>query len=445
MRGNPTVGRRRFVQAGLAFGAPLVLPPHVLGGRGLVGPNDQVRLAFIGCGRQTILKNIPLFLRTPGVRVAAMCDVDSWRLEQAVAMARKQYATGRAKGELGQVETTVDYQQVLAREDIDAVCLGTPDHWHLPMAIEAMRAGKDVALEKPIVRSIASGRKLVEVAEQTGRVFRVDTEFRSGIDAHRAAMLVRNGLLGAVKRVEVGVPVVDKACPFPIATTPPPELDYQRWLGPAAPAPYSVERVHHRRSLERSGWFSLSEYSDGVVTNWGSHLNDGALWALGKERTLPINVRGSGVWLPAESFYDVLAEFDVTFEYADGVEHRYSTGQPEFKIIGEEGWVSAGFRSFEASKESLKSIDLQQLPVQLPFMSEKQDFINAVRERGTTAIPADIGHNTNTLCLMAKIAVREGGTLEWDAAAERFVGDDRANRWLDRPVTPPKADERASR
>jgi len=295
-------------------------------------------------------------VRTPGVQALAVCDVDRWRLERAALRIEEQYTSGKAKGRYVPVDPYVDYRDLLARDDIDAVMISTPDHWHATMAIDAMKAGKHVALEKPIQRTIAEGRRMAEAARKYQRVFRVDSEFRSGRPAVWATSIVRNGYLGRLKRVLVAVPGTDVGCPPQPEMPVPPELDYERWQGPAPRAPYTEKRVHPRHDLRgRPGWMRHLYYCDGMITNWSTHLNDGAMWAAGKERTGPVEIEGTGVYPEPESFWNVLLKFEVHYRFADGLDWTLKTDAPYFIIEGEEGWIRAGFREMDAQPKSLLS------------------------------------------------------------------------------------------
>ena len=193
--------RRNFIRqsgvaaVGLAI-APLVLPSRVLGKDDAVAPGNRITVGVIGVGRQTVYANIPGFLREADAQIVAVCDVDSWRLERAKQQVEKHYASQTASGRFKGCATFGDWRELIARKDIDAVMIGTPDHWHMIQAIAALKAGKDVACEKPLTRFITEGRRLVEVVTENKRVFRTDSEFRSNAAMHRAVQLVRNGRLG---------------------------------------------------------------------------------------------------------------------------------------------------------------------------------------------------------------------------------------------------------
>ena len=433
------VSRRKFLtKAGhscaAAIVAPIIISSTALAKPGMPGANDRIGMGFIGCGRQMIGKNIPLFMRVAGVQPIAICDVDSWRIEQALAEMKRQVDLGKAKSSLGDVVAYADYQDLLARDDVDAVCVSTPDHWHLKMAMDALSAGKDLALEKPISRTIRDSQRLIEATKKHQRVFRVDSEFRSGYPAHRATTLARNGYLGKIVRVDVGVPLIDFPLELQAESEVPPELDYQRWLGDAPVQPYTEKRVHPRYSFERPGWFSITDYADGAITNWGAHLNGGAMWAADKERTGPIEVTGAGRFLPKDGLYDVLAEFDVNYRFADGLEWHYHTDVPYIRITGEDGWVWADFSKIDAAPKSLLSLQFKNNDRRFTFKGEKEDFIDCVRSRSETLEPAEVGHRINSLSLLGLISIHLGRPLKWDPLEQTFPIDEEANGFLDKPL-----------
>ena len=440
MPNRRSINRRRFLQttAAAALTAPTVIPSSVLGADGATPPSERVTMGFIGCGRQTNAHNIPLFVRTPGVVPLAVCDVDSWRLDNAVGRIQEQYDSGRAKGTFAPVKKYVDYQDVLARDDIDAVMIATPDHWHESIAVAAMNAGKDVALEKPITRTIAEGQRLIAAARKYQRVFRVDSEFRSGKPSHWATSVVRNGYIGKVKRVVVCVPETDIPCPPQPDMAVPKELDYERWQGPAPRAPYTEKRVHTPKSYARPGWMRHLYYCDGMITNWGTHLNDGAMWATDTERTGPVEIEGTGTYPEPDSFWNVLLKFDIKYKFADGLEWTYRTEKPYFIIEGDEGWVRAGFRERDAKPKSLLTLELKPDDQKFRFKSEKQDFIDCVRTREETLEPAEVGHRVTSLGHLGHIAIQLGQKLYFDPVKEVFKNNDAANAMIDNPIHHPR-------
>jgi len=439
--------RRCFLKrSGLAAGAvaagvPSIVPSHVLGAN---PPSETVTMGMIGTGRQCFYKNIPLFQRQPDCRIVAVCDPDSWRMNEAK---KKVDDYNRSKhGATKGCGTYADYQDLLARKDVDAVMISTPDHWHGKMGVDAMRAGKDLALEKPVIRTIREGQQLRDASKKHGRIFRVDSEFRVGAPARRAYSIVQSGALGKIHRVVAGVPQSD----VPLAPQPampiPEELDYKRWQGAeetqAPPIPYTLHGVHPRHDLRgRPGWMRKLNYCDGMVTNWGTHLLNGALWCMGLDRRWPAEISGTGVYPAAGSFWNVLLEFDVTYKYAGGVTLIYRTEKPYMRFEGDKGWIDAGFGHFKASDDALLKVKYELVDNPPPRRtSEKRDFLDSVKTRKPTWEPAEVGHCVTSTCLLGHLAVNLGSTLKWDGQHERFLDNDRANAMLDRPIVTPASE-----
>ncbi|MCH7728999.1 MAG: Gfo/Idh/MocA family oxidoreductase, partial [Planctomycetes bacterium] len=230
--------RRRFLKtsssiAATTLAAPTIIAASALGGKKRA-PSDRITIGMIGIGRQARAYNLPWFLKSPETQVVALCDVDSWRLENAAETVR-----AHAGSVLKAVAIYRDFRDLLAEDSIDAVMISTPDHWHVPMAIAAVRQGKDVCCEKPITKSISEGRRLVEEVAKHQRVFRVDSEARYKPTFCQAAEVVRNKRIGKLLSIEVGVPIDNALCGMPDTVPVPRELDYNMWLGPAPLAPYT--------------------------------------------------------------------------------------------------------------------------------------------------------------------------------------------------------------
>ena len=274
-----------------AFAAgPLILPGRVLGANGTVSPSNRITIGVIGTGRQSAYANIPGFLREADVQIVAVCDVDSWRLAKARKQVEDFYAKQKESGSFKGCATFRDWRELIARQDIDAVMIATPDHWHVLMALAALKAGKDVACEKPLTRNIAEGRLLADTVKKLGRVFRTDSEFRCNRACHQAVTLVRNGKIGKLQRIVTATPKDNTIGPQPEMPVPP-ELDYEMWLGPAPQKPYTEKRVHPRNENKgRPGWLMIRDYADGMLANWGAHLNDIAMWANDTEHTGPVEI-----------------------------------------------------------------------------------------------------------------------------------------------------------
>lgn len=437
--------RRRFLRQGAAAATAAtaagwvwsgqIVPAAVVGrSKDRPAPSNRITLGFIGTGRQATYANLPGFLREPDAQVVAVCDVDAWRMDQARRLVNEHYAKAApGGGGDGGCAAIADWREVVARADLDAVMISTPDHWHVPMASAAVRAGKDVACEKPLTRSIAEGRHLADLVRRKKRVFRTDSEFRSIRAMHRAAELVRNGRIGQLQRVITGTPTdplrVETPPPMPV----PPELDFELWLGPAPAADYTELRVHPRHDLRgRPGWICLRDYADGMIANWGAHLNDIALWGMDAERTGPVEIEGTGKYPPPGSFWNVILEFEVHFTFASGVRLTCKTDRPYLRFEGSEGWVEVGYpNDFRAHPESLLDWRPGPSDLALPFKtSEKRDFLDAVRSRGATQGDAEVGHRNTSLSHLALAAIERGTRLRWDPRRERVLGDPAAERIL---------------
>ncbi len=423
---NKTWSRRTMLGAALSAGvAPLFVPSRVLGA---FAPSNRITVGVIGVGRQTVYVNLKQFLGMEDVQVAAVCDVDRWRLDNAV----RQVEAGGGKG----CKAYGHYEELLADKSIDAVMVATPDHWHVPISMAAVRAGKDVSCEKPLTRTIHEGRLLADLVKRHKRVFRTDSEYRSKPWYHQAREAVRNGRIGQLLRIHTGVPKGDEACgPQPDMPVPP-ELDYERWQGAAPRAPYTERRVHKPKVYERPGWMRRLEYCDGMVTNWGTHHNDLAQSANNTDRSGPVEVEGRGTYPPKESFWQVLLDFEVQYRYANGVRLIYKIDKPSLRFEGSEGWIYADDTGkLEASKPSILEPPSGSNWIRLPMKEDKRDFIDAVKSRGETMADAEVGHRTTSVCHLGHIAIQVGKRLEWDPVQERFTNNAEANAFLARGVT----------
>jgi predicted dehydrogenase len=430
------LGGMSLATAGLAAG-PLLLPRRLLGAD---APSKKITLGFIGCGRQTYHANIPGFLKVAGVQCVAVCDVDAWRMEQTKQQVEKHYAKDTG-GDFKGCKAYKDFRELLADKSIDAVMISTQDHWHVPMAVAAVRAGKDVALEKPITRYIDEGRLLANEVVKHGRVFRVDSEFRSLEPMHRAAELVRNGRIGKVLAVRTGSPKEVVPNEAETISAAPPELDYDLWLGPAPKVEYMQKRVHTPRDLKsRPGWMRNLDYCDGMIANWGTHLNDIGQWGAGTERTGPVEIKATGQFHD-DKVWNVLEHFDAWYKFANGMEFFYQMGTPHVRFEGEKGWIQVNYMQDKLHPEKLQASDPRILKekigleeIHFPLKSEKQDFIDAVRSRGKTLEDEEVGQRTTSLCHLAYIAIQLGGAkLAWDPDKEIFIGNDAANKLAKRP------------
>ncbi len=421
--------------------APCFVPASALGLADKPAPSNRINLGMIGVGRQGFAVNLPWFLYADECQVVAVCEADGWRLERARQKVEDHYSVRAPGGPYKGCMTTRDFREVLARKDIDAVMISTCDHWHAVLAIEAAKAGKDVALEKPIALSIEEGRRIADAIKQHGRISRTDTEVRFYKPAHQMCELVRNGRIGRIQRVLCGTPkehgmMQEAPPPMPV----PEELDYNMWQGPAPERPYTQARVHPIKDgkgykYNFPGWMQIEDYSHGMVLNWGAHILSIVQWGLNSENTGPVEIEGKGDY-PAGAFWNVMQAFAITSRYATGVDVGFKMiGRPFVRFEGTDGWIEVEWfkkTPISASKPEILKDPLPANAQRLPLISEKQDFINSIKSRKETLEPLELGHRTNTMCLLGQMACKLGRKLKWDPKSEKFTNDDEANKLISR-------------
>ncbi len=418
------ISKRQFCKTAAAAGisAPYFIPARVLGAE---APSKKITVGFIGTGDHGTTWNLDAYLKLSDARVLVVCDVDGFRMRKAKAIVDAAYDNEDCA-------LTKDFREVIGRKDIDAVMISTPDHWHTLISLMALRAGKDVQCEKPTL-TIDEGKILIDTVGKFRRVFQTSTEDRSLPMYHRMAELVRNGRIGKLQRIEVILP---KEPTFPGDPTPQPvpkDLDWEMWLGPAPFAPYTKDRVHFNFR-----W--ISDYSGGIITDWGTHLFDTAQWGNDSERSGPIEVYGTGTFWEG-GLFNTARDYDITFTYENGVVMTCKPGQPSIKFIGSDGWVgNRGWRGkVEASSNTILDsvIGPRELHLYTNPKGEHDDFLKCVKTRKDPYFPVDIGHRVSSLCHLGNIAMRLGRKLKWDPKAERFLNDDSANAMLSRKMRDP--------
>jgi myo-inositol 2-dehydrogenase / D-chiro-inositol 1-dehydrogenase len=418
------ISRRTFVHAATlgAIAAPSFVPASVFGAD---APSKKITIGFIGAGDHGTTWNLDAYLKLPDARVLAVCDVDGFRMRKAKAIVDAAYDNEDCS-------ITKDFRQIIERKDIDAVMISTPDHWHTLISVMAARAGKDVQCEKPTL-TINEGKILIETMRKHGRVFQTSTEDRSLPMYHRIAELVRNGRIGKLQRIEVILPKEPAFAGDPTPQPVPPDLDWEMWLGPAPEAPYTKHRAHYNFR-----W--ISDYSGGIITDWGAHLFDTAQWANDTERSGPIQVQGAGNFWEG-GLFNTVRDYDLTFTYQNGVVMTCQPGTPSIKFIGTDGWVgNRGWRGkVEASSDEIRNsiIGPNEIHLYTNPKGEHDDFLKCVKSRKDPYFPVDIGHRVSSVCHLANISLKLGRKLNWDPKAERFQSDDSANGMLERPMRKP--------
>lgn len=403
-----------------ASALPMIVPSRVF------GANERIAVAMIGVRNQG-KGNLKRFLQA-GADVVGISDVDSNVAAEAAAL---------VKGPKPQLKT--DYRDLLDRSDVDAVVITTPDHWHALMTINACQAGKDVYCEKPLTLTIAEGRRMTQAARQHDRIVQTGSQQRSAEEFWRACMLVRNGWIGTVKEVHVGLSGVNHPGPLGPDSDPPAELDYDRWLGPAPWRPYNEKRVHYNFRF----WW---DYSGGQMTNWGAHHLDIAQWGLGMDDSGPVSVEGSASFHP-DMVHEVTETLRLTYAYANGVTLICGQGQKDIasgtRFIGTKGEVYVNRGKLKTTPDELASVSLDQAsdggsPVALTkSRNHIGNFLECMRSRELPICDVEIGHRSATVCHLGNMVARLGRPIRWDPDSETVIGDAEAQAMTDRPYRKP--------
>lgn len=435
---KPKLNRRTFLKqgAGAIAGAvafPYIIPGSALGLDGTVAPSNRIVMASIGTGGQGTYDTKAL-MSIPEVQYVAVCDVDKAHRERMQGEVNAFYADKTGDATWKGCEAYNDFREVIARDDIDAVMVAPPDHWHAVISVAAAKAGKDIYCEKPLANSVPEGRAVVNAVERYQRVLQTGSHERSRDNARYACELIRNGRIGKLHTIEVNMPVDNHG---PIGVEPPmpiPEgFDYDFWLGPAPSATYTERRCHF--------WFRyILDYSGGEMTDRGAHIIDLGQLGNNTDYTGPISVEGTG-WFPKDGLFNSAMAYEFKFEYANGVTMRgKSVGPRGIKFIGDDGWIFIHIHGgdLEASHAWLLKEQLSPNEEHLGrARGHHQNFIDCVKNRKRPNAPAEVGHRTATLCHIANIAMLSGRKLQWDPSAEQFVNDDEANRMLVRSMRAP--------
>lgn len=408
------LSRRSFIKSTSGATAGILAAPLIINS---CMPSKQVTIGMIGTGGHCMDWNLPPFLAMEDVRVVAVCDVDKKRMLDVKKVIDEKYQNTDCA-------TSDDFRDLLQRKDIDAVMISTPDHWHVPISILASQAGKDVICEKPTL-TIHEGRVLCDVMKKNNTIYQTSIEDRAIPVYHRMAQLVRNGYIGELKKTIVRVPDADvlKMQPASTKTQPVPDyFNYDMWLGPAPNAPYSPGRCHWNFR-----W--ISDYSGGMLTDWGAHYVDTAQWANNSDKSGPISCEGKGDFLSGD-IYNTANTFDLNYEYANGVSMRVHSGGTAIGFEGTEGWIQClGWRGeLEASKKSIMDVEIKSGDDQLyTAASEHRNFIDCVKSGEQTFVPAEVGHRTASALHMGNIAMLLDRKVNWNPEKEEFVNDDEAN------------------
>ena len=455
MRGNndsiAVSSRRTFLKtsacAAAVAGFPSIVPLSVFG---KTAPSNRINVGAIGVGRISRVHDLPGIWQFDQARIVAVCDLDSNRVEQGRALVNGYYAKKTGKAYDG-VAGYSNYHDLLSNKDIDAVVISTPDHQHAILAVDAVHAGKDVYLQKPASLTIAEGRAMSNAVNASGRILQIGSQQRSWKQFHRACELVRNGRIGAIKHVEIGLPGDPSgpdAPPMPVPTN----LNYDAWLGSTPEVYYTEMRVHPQKDFSRPGWLRCEQFGAGMITGWGAHHVDTAHWGMNTEYSGPVEVWGAAEF-PTHGLWDVHGKFLTHAVYVNGVTMDISGDFPNgIKFYGSEGWIFVT-RDSEVTASDPNGKKLEPLMASDPkildsvigpdevHLYESTDqhgnWLDCIRTRQAPIAPAEVGHRACSTCLLHHIAMKTKRRLHWDPVKERFLNDEAANAMLSRPQRGP--------
>lgn len=451
-----STSRRSFLKntikgtAGAAMLAniPTIVPASVLG---KYAPSNRINVGAIGAGRIARDWDIPGTMKQETSRVLAVCDLDSKRLQLGKKFVDDFY-TGKGQSGYNSTKTYEHYEELIADKDIDAVIIATPDHWHVLPAITAARAGKHIYMEKPASLCISEGRRLSDEVYRAGIVFQVGSQQRSMPQFKKACELVRNGRIGKLHTIYVGLPVDNPKESTPEKEMPvPSNLNFEKWLGATPYVPYTEKLVHPQNDFSRPGWLRCEQFGAGMITGWGSHHFDIANWGMGTEHTGPVEISGTADWPDEKALWDVHGNFKTETVFANGVKVLASNEYPNgVKFVGDEGWifVTRGNYSVTASDPVSKSGNTKALdasnpkildsvigPNEIHLMDSKEhhaNWLDAIITGAPNIAPIEAGHRACSVCLLNNITMQLKRKLYWDPVLERFKNDDDANFMLKR-------------
>ncbi|WP_304231955.1 Gfo/Idh/MocA family protein [Jiulongibacter sediminis] len=443
------INRRKFVGNTLkttaaAFAIPTIVPSTVFGKS---APSNKIQIGQIGCGRIARGHDLPGTMQHDVARIISVCDLDRNRTEDGKKLVEDYY---KKKGTSVDVSMYDDYKEMLMNKDLDAVIISTPDHWHSQPAIEAALAGKHVYLQKPTSLTVAEGRLLSDIVHRTGKILQVGTQQRSSPQFRYAAELVRNGRIGKIHTVKVGLPG-DPGGPLAEEQPIPAGFNYDMWLGSTPEIPYSEMLVHPQKGYGRPGWLRKRQFGAGMITGWGQHHFDSAAWGMDTEFTGPISVEAVAEF-PKSGSWDVHGDFMVKAEYENGITMLTSGGFPNgIRYEGEDGWIfvtrgayratasdpipeNNGVKSLDASDPKILDSVIGKDEIHL-YESDEQhgNWLDCIQTGKQPISPVEIGHRACSVCLISDIAMQLPRKLHWDPSKERFVNDDEANSILSRP------------
>ncbi len=453
--------RRNFIN-NIALGAvgtlgfPTIVPAHVLGGKD--APSNKINIGQIGCGRIARTHDLPGTWKHEKARIMAVCDLDRHRTEETKQLVEEYYTKKTGQSNYIDVKMYDDYREMLLNKDIDAVMISTPDFWHAQPAMEAAIAGKDIYLQKPTSLTIHEGRQLANVIKKTGRILQVGTQQRSTSQFRIAAELVRNGRIGKLHTVKIGLPGDPSGPPAP-AMPVPKGFNYDMWLGSTPNMPYTEIAVHPQKGYDRPGWLRMEQFGAGMITGWGQHHFDSAAWGMDTEYTGPVTIEALAEF-PKSGLWNVHGDFMAKAEYANGITMYTSGGFPNgIRYEGSEGWIFVSRGDYAAtptdptSKVRSKALDASDPKILGSVIGANEihlyhsddqhgNWLDCIETRKEPISPIEIGHRACTVCLITHVAMKVPRKLTWDSKKENFGNDAEANAWLRRSQRAPYGTDR---
>jgi predicted dehydrogenase len=443
--------RRNFIKKATATVVgtavfPTIVPSSVFGKN---APSNKINIGQIGFGRIAQSHDMAETIRYDQAQFIAVCDVDKKRMQDGKKFIDSYYAKKTGKSNYSDAKMYEDYQELLLNKDIDAVIISTPDHQHSELAARAALAKKDIYLQKPTSLTVAEGRFLSDIVKRQGVILQVGTQQRSSPQFRIAAELVRNGRIGKLHTVKIGLPG-DPAGPEAPEMPIPQNLNYDMWLGSTPEVYYTEMRVHPQNNYGRPGWLRCEQFGAGMITGWGQHHYDSAAWGMDTEHTGPISVEAVAQF-PKSGLWDVHGDFMVKAEYENGITMLTSGGYPNgIRYEGSEGWIFVSRGSYVASasdpvdqEKSSKALDASDPKILTSEIKENEihltksnnqhgNWLECIKSRKEPISPVEIGHRACSICLISHIAMKVHDKLAWDPKLERFTNNEAANAMLKR-------------
>jgi predicted dehydrogenase len=456
---HSTLSRRKFISTSLKGSVvtslalssfPSIVPSSVFGKN---APSNRINVGAIGTGRISRGHDMPGVWRHEFAQIVAVCDLDSKRADEGKVLVDEYYSKKNNKPYDG-TKTYYDYRDLIQNKDIDAVLISTPDHWHALIGVEAARAKKHIYMQKPASLTIEEGRMMSDIIGKSGVKFQIGSQQRSSEQFRYAAELVRNGRIGQLKKVHVGLPGDPSGEEEPEMPVPK-NLNYDMWLGSTPSVYYTEKRVHPQEGYDRPGWLRCEQFGAGMITGWGAHHIDSAHWGMGMERSGPVEIWGKAEF-PKSGLWDVHGIFTTHALYKDGVEMIVSNELPNgVKFEGSEGWIFVTRGNYQATssdpvvnRDGTKPLDASDPKIIKSVIGPDEfhftvshdhhgNWLEAIRDNKDTIAPVEEAHRSCSACLLHHIAMKLDRKIYWDPKKEKFKNDDEANKMLSRSQRSP--------